>query len=315
MTQATAPGKVILFGEHAVVYGRPAIAIPVTQVRARAIVEANEAGEETRLLAPDLGMELSLSQAPLENPLAAAIRQLQTATGLHPWPPLTVTVTSQIPIASGLGSGAAITAAIIRAAAHHLGLGHLATNEWISDLTYEVEKIHHGTPSGIDNTVVAFEQPVYFMRRQPQNLIEPFKVARPLRLLIADTGISSSTRVVVEDVRRRWQADAVRFEALFDGCGRIAEAARKAIEKGALAEVGRLMTENQALLREMTVSSPALDQLVTAALEADALGAKLSGAGRGGNIIALVTPETETAVGQALHAAGAYSLITTIVES
>jgi mevalonate kinase len=220
-----------------------------------------------------------------------------------------ITVSSDIPIASGLGSGASITAAIIRALAIYLDLTGLATDQWISDLTYEVEKFHHGTPSGIDNTVVAYEQPVYFMRQEPQNLIETFELAQPLHLLVADTGVSSSTKAVVSDVRRAWQADPQRFEQIFDGCADIAIAGREAIQAGDQRAIGRLMSRNHELLVEMTVSSPQLDQLVAAAKSAGALGAKLSGGGRGGNMIALVAPEAEQAVHDALTQAGAYSIL------
>ncbi|RMG96930.1 MAG: mevalonate kinase [Chloroflexi bacterium] len=309
----TAPGKVILFGEHAVVYGRPAIAAPVTQVRATAVISPNpQAG--IRLQAPDLNTDIMLTEANPEDPLAAAVLQFQQAAA-RPLPDFILTVTSSIPIASGLGSGAAITAAIIRALAHYTGLRHLASNERVSALTYEVEKIHHGTPSGIDNTVVSFEQLVYFVRQQPQNRIETFPVGRPLHLLVADTGIRSSTKAVVMDVRQQWQENPTRFEALFDGCGQIARTARTAIETGDWETIGRLMNENHALLQEMTVSSPELDRLVTAAREAGALGAKLSGAGRGGNMIALVTPETKTAVSHALHQAGAQNVLTSTIQN
>lgn len=310
MITASAPGKIILFGEHAVVYGRPAIAAPISQVRATATITPRQTPGIT-LLAPDLGTSWELDTAPADDPLAAALRQLQTAFNLPQFPPMNVTVTSQIPIASGLGSGAAITAALIRAVAAFLGRSQGQDNAWVCALTYEVEKIHHGTPSGIDNTVVTYEQPVYFVRRQPENQIEPFRVARPLTLLVADTGVRSQTRDVVGDVRRQWQAQPARLEAMFTACGEIALAARAAIEAGQVLEIGRLMDENQAQLGQMTVSSRELDRLVTAALAAGALGAKLSGAGRGGNMIALVLPETETAVRQALYTAGACQVLTT----
>jgi len=314
MTCATAPGKIILFGEHAVVYGRPAIAAPVSQLRATAVVEDSRT-PGIRLLAADLGTDIQLDDAAEDDPVAAVVRQLQLAAQLARLPDLTITVTSQIPIASGLGSGAAITAAVIRALARHLGLAQLSSDEWVSSLTYEIEKIHHGTPSGIDNTVVAYEKPVYFVRQQPQNRIETFAVGEPLRLLVADTGQSSSTKAVVGDVRRQWLAETAHFEALFDGCGRIARQARQVIEAGDVARVGRLMDDNHQLLQDMTVSSAALDALVRAAREAGALGAKLSGAGRGGNMIALVTAERETAVFHALQQAGARSILTTVIPS
>ncbi len=313
MVSATAPGKIILFGEHAVVYGRPAIAVPLSQLKATAVVSpGTQPG--IRLIAPDLGQDIMLTDASPDDPIAAVIWQVQTAVNRPTLPDLTITVSSQIPVASGLGSGAAITAAVIRALASFLGVGHLATNAWVSALTYEVEKIHHGTPSGIDNTVVAYEMPVYFVRQASGNHLEPFTVAQPLHLLVADTGVRSSTRVAVGDVRRQWQAAPEKFEAIFDGCGHIAVAARAAIEAGDTATLGALMVENHAWLQEMTVSSPELDTLVTAAANAGALGAKLSGAGRGGNMIALVTPKTAATVRAALYTAGAKTILAATLE-
>lgn len=309
-TKATAPGKIILFGEHAVVYGRPAIAAPMSQVRATAVIEANPQ-PGIRLIAPDLAQDVLLSDVDLDDPIAAVVEQVRQAAGLSQLPDLKVTVTSQIPIASGLGSGAAITAAVVRALAKFMGLDDLLSDEAVSQLTYEVEKLHHGTPSGIDNTVVSYERPVYFVRQQPRNRIEPFVVGQPLTLLVADTGVRSSTKIAVGDVRTEWEADPTTFEALFDGCGQITEAARAAIEAGDLATIGALMQENHALLQKMTVSSPELDRLVDTAVSAGAIGAKLSGAGRGGNIIALITPGTETAVTTALYQAGAKSVLMT----
>lgn len=314
MVQASAPGKIILFGEHAVVYGRPAIAVPVSQIRATAVVEpSRERG--VHLIAPDIAISTLLSDAGADDPLAAALRQLKLATGLARWPDMSVTVSSQIPISGGLGSGAAITAAVIRAVADFLGFSKLATDEWVSDLTFEVEKIHHGTPSGIDNTVVSYEQPVYFVRERPRNRVEPFQVSSPLHFLIADTGVKSSTRVVVEDVRRQRQEDPSRFDAMFDECGRIASAARQAIERGDVNEIGRLMTANQAVLREMTVSSREVELLVRAAMDAGASGAKLSGAGRGGNIIALVNETSKPLVRRALLAQEARGVLSSTLKS
>ena len=309
----TAPGKIILFGEHAVVYGRPAIAVPLSHMRAEATIRAAQSGGVV-LVAPDLGIECNLAEAKPGDALALTVQQVQVAAGLDRLPDMTITVTSDIPIAAGLGSGAAITAATTRALIDFLGLEALASNRWISDLTYEVEKIHHGTPSGIDNTVVAYERPVYFVRQEPKNLIETFSVQRPLRLLIGDTGISSRTKTVVGDVRRLWQNDPRRFNGLFDGCGAVSEAAREAIEIGDSEEIGRLMNKNHALLVDMTVSSPELDRLVFAAIDAGALGAKMSGGGRGGNMIALTTTATENAVRAALSAAGARRISLSVIE-
>lgn len=309
-TETSAPGKIILFGEHAVVYGQPAIAAPVTQVRAWArISDADRPG--VYISAPDLEEEHWLEDSDEDDALAAAVRIVQREAGLETLPPLHIQVHSEIPIASGLGSGAATAAALIRALARHLEYFDLARDERIAALTYEIEKIHHGTPSGIDNTVVALEKAIYFVRRSPQNLIEPFSVSRPLTFLIADSGRRSRTREVVGDVRRRWQAQREHFEGLFDACGRIARKARVALEAGDQATLGPLMNENQSLLQKMTVSSPELDHLVHTARQAGAFGAKLSGAGRGGNIIALVDGANQDAVRAALLEAGARRVMQT----
>lgn len=311
-TEATAPGKIILFGEHAVVYGRPAIAVPVTQVRATAEVE-DSAIKGVRLHAPDLGREYWLSEAEENDPFAYVVRVFSVAASLGTLPDLKVTVRSTIPIAGGLGSGAAMAAAVIRALAKHLDITELGANQRVSELTYQVETLLHGTPSGIDNTVVAYEKPVFFIRQRPHNRIETFSISQPLRFLIADTGVESETKLVVGDVRRRWQKDPGKYEKIFDNCGRIVNAAKVEIEGGRIKEIGHLMIENQAYLKEMTVSSPELERLISTALGAGALGAKLSGAGRGGNMIALVTDLQEEKVRSALLSAGAQRVLSSVL--
>ena len=174
------PGKVILFGEHAVVYGRPALAVPVTQVQAEAVVEPGEAGAGLTIVAADLGETIVVRDAPADHPLAAAARLTLVKFGLDD-PDWRVTVRSTIPIASGMGSGAAVSAAIVRAlveaANSKLQIANRQVTESavlqfavcslqsLSALVYEVERLHHGTPSGIDNTVVVYGQPVYFRTR------------------------------------------------------------------------------------------------------------------------------------------------------
>jgi len=304
---SSAPGKVILFGEHAVVYGRPAIAVPVTQVRASATVEPAPPGSGLTLVAPDLGRSVVLAMAPQDEPLAAAAR-LTLAHLSAPEPDATLSIHSTIPIASGLGSGAAVSTALVRALMGFLG--HALEPAEVSSLVFEVEKVHHGTPSGIDNTVVAYEQPVYFVHGQP---IERLTVAAPFTLLIGDTGIPSPTRKVVERVRRGWQCEPARYDALFDQIGDLVDEARRAMECGDVDALGPLMDENHALLIELGVSSPELDALVETARFAGAPGAKLSGAGQGGNMIALVEEDLVEEVAEALREAGAAGVICTRV--
>jgi mevalonate kinase len=180
----------------------------------------------------------------------------------------------------------------------------------VSTLVFETEKLLHGTPSGIDNTVVAFEQPVYFVKSRPP---EPIRAARPFQILIGDTGQPSPTKVTVAEVRAAHDRDPHDLDRLFDEIGRVADAARHEIEAGRPESLGALMNLNHVLLRELGVSSPELDTLVAAAGEAGATGAKLSGGGRGGNMLALVDESTVGPVREALLAAGAVRVIETQV--
>lgn len=313
MTVAYAPGKIILVGEHAVVYGRPAVAVPVTQVRAQATVENASKGQGLAIVATDLDQKLLLRGEegwPYEDPLARTVVATLEYLGLRLEQDLTITVKSDIPIARGLGSGAAVSTAMVRAVAGYFSR-NLSPQE-VSQLVYEAERIHHGTPSGIDNTVIAHERPVYFVQGQtPQTLA----VGRTLWLLIGDSGEPSPTREVVDAVRRRWEKSREMYESLFDRVGGIAWRVRRAIEDGDLTEIGRLMNENHQLLQELGVSSPLLDSLARAATDGGALGAKLSGAGRGGNVIALVSRESRPQVERALLGAGAERVIHTEVFS
>jgi mevalonate kinase len=309
---ATAPGKIILFGEHAVVYGRPAIAVPVLQVRAKAVINFDPRSAPGRVIlrAPDIGLETTLADLPENHPLAVVIWKAASAMKLSHIPACTIQVTSNIPIAGGMGSGAAVSVAILRA--FSASLGYPLSDEQVSKLAYEVEVIHHGTPSGIDNSVITYAKPVYFVKGK---MIEILQVKRSFTLLIGDTGVQSPTANVVSDVYQAWEEAEEQFEWLFDAVGTIAASAREAIEVGSIDSLGPLMNENHALLRKMGVSSPELDTLVEAACSAGALGAKLSGAGRGGNMIALVTPESSDKVARELVNAGAVRTILTEIRA
>lgn len=306
---ATAPGKAILFGEHAVVYGRAAIAVPVAEVKATATITDAPAGSGCTIAAPDVGAHVQLS-TPQEDPLALAVRLAIEEAGIEEEPDWQITVRSDIPIAGGMGSGAAVSAALAKAVFAHRQLpAHRQPDAGtVNRIVYAVEKLHHANPSGIDNTVVVYRQPVRFVRGRPP---QRFEIARPFHLVIADTGIASSTAAVVSDVRSAWEKDTKRYEAIFDGIGEIAETARRAIESGNVDALGPLMKENHRLLRKLDVSSGELERLIAVAEEGGASGAKLSGAGRGGNLIAAVERKNVEAVKEALLAGGAAGIVVT----
>jgi mevalonate kinase len=311
MTTATAPGKIILFGEHAVVYGRPAIAAPVPQVRAQADVDLlpGEPVGSIRVDAPDVGQAFWLDEADEGDPLARAVRLALEEVRVRSIPALRIRITSTIPVASGLGSGAAVSLAVLRALTEHLGLR--LSDARASALAFEVEKLHHGTPSGIDNTVIAEQRPIYFRRGRE---IEFLHLARRLELVIGVSDRPSPTGAAVGQVRERWRVDPSTMEALFDAVAGVVDEARRALEGDAAQDLGRLMTRNHELLAEIGVSTLALDRLVEAACRAGATGAKLSGAGLGGNVIACAAPERLPAVAQALRESGAVQTIALQVE-
>ena len=330
----SAPGKIILFGEHSVVYGRPAIAIPVTQVSARCTIEPGVVGMGVRVVAQDLGIAFALTETPLENPLAAAIQKTINHLNLPAEPDITLTLTSSIPIARGLGSGAAISTAIVRALGQYFD--QIFEPQQVSEIVFEIEKLHHGTPSGIDNTVVAFGQPIFFVKGQPDldgtrtkeehsisedlpkkqefhrsGPIDRLRVAASLTFIIGDTGVESQTHKVVGDLRARRKREVARYERYFDEMAALTIEARKGIETGDVASIGRCMIANHALLERIGVSSEPLNRLVAGALEAGAIGAKLSGAGWGGNMIAMVESERVDPVVEALLACGATGTLMT----
>jgi len=307
---AYAPGKVILTGEHAVVYGQPAIAAPVNEVRARASVEANPKAEpgSVFIIAPDIALKTSLADLPRDHPMVTVIQGVQNALGVKRLPALTLKVSSTIPIAAGLGSGAAISVAVSRALSAFLGSP--LNDEEVSRLAFETDQYYHGTPSGIDNTVISFGMLVFFMKEQP---IELLTNKRDFTLVIADTGEKSHTGEVVGELRQRVQKKSERYHVIFDQIGKLTLAARRAIEHGELNQLGKLFSDNHALLRQLDVSSEKLDLLVKVALDAGALGAKLSGAGQGGNMIALVNEQDAEKIASCLKSAGAVNTIITTI--
>ena len=180
-----APGKIILFGEHAVVYSQPAIAIPVTRVSAtaRVIPDLEARAGHVRIQAADIQLDKYLKDLAEDHPLGTAVKLTFDAVLPEHIPAFTLHITSNIPLSAGMGSSAAVSIAIIRALSAFLGKP-LTTFE-ISDIAYKVEKIHHGTPSGIDNNVITYGKPIYFLRGKP---IEFIQIRHPTYWIIADAG-------------------------------------------------------------------------------------------------------------------------------
>lgn len=296
--EASAPAKIILFGEHAVVYGQPAIAAPMPAMRTRARIVSTGGGGGVRFQHVDEVLPDAISTDQAQASLALTVDLVYKRLNL-PQPDVMIAISSDIPPASGLGSGAAVATAIARVLCQHSGVT-LSSGD-LNAIIYEVEKAHHGTPSGIDNTVIVYERPIYFVREKPTAWLE---VGAPLSLLIADTGVSSSTKSAVSAVRTLYESNRDRVSAWIADIGAIAQSARDAIAAGDLLQIGQLMRRNHARLRDLTVSSAELDKLVAVAEDAGAYGAKLSGGGRGGHLIVLVNPKDAERIAATLVTAG-----------
>jgi len=298
----SAPGKMILLGEHAVVYGQPAIALPVFGRRAKARVTLNDTGEK-RLEVPRI-RETQGPEPPPSDELRPLVLTISAALEHFGAPERGVTarLQSTIPIGAGMGSSAAAAVALVRALAAALrrDLSHAD----LVRLAMVAERGFHGKPSGVDVEVVAREAPVFYV---PGKGVEPVCAGHAdFHWALAHCGIGAPTAAVVRDVARRRLRKPKRYDRLFGELGRLTRAARRALQGGGPEDLGPLMDQGHALLAEIGVSCPELDALVAAAREAGALGAKLSGAGRGGHIIALApSRRSVAAIEAACRRAGA----------
>jgi len=307
----SAPAKIILFGEHAVVYGQPAIAAPLSNLRVTATIRKLKDQQQMRLITTgeNESLPIDIHLEDVNSAFATTARLVLDYFDALP-PQVEISIDSQIPVASGLGSGAAVTTALARAIAE--AINQSLPDEKLNQIVFEVEKIYHGTPSGIDNTVIVYEKPVYYVRNHPLELLS---IPKPIMFVVGDTGISASTKIAVSDVGRLHKAEPNRIQPILASIGGLVNRARIAIESGHIEPLGHLMLQNHALLRTLTVSSPEIENLIEAAIADGALGAKLSGGGRGGNMIALVQADTAENVRQALLNAGAKrAFITTLGE-
>ena len=303
-----APGKILLIGEHSVVYSHPAIAIPLRSVNARVESEFTRDGQIT-LGSDDLG-EVARPGQPVPDRLAPLVRLSQRVLELfgEGKEGVRVRIRSTIPVGRGMGSGAAVAVALIRSLCKLLNRALDA--EQVMELALEAEKEFHGDPSGVDCAVVALNEPVYFTRGKPPQPIIAGRSA--FRFVVADTGVVSPTRRVVEFVRQARDRDRARYDSFFWELGSMASVAREVLRTGCAEEMALCMNRAHEILREMGVSSAELDQLVSAALENGALGAKLSGAGQGGVMIALLAEDgDEDKIIRGLQLAGARQIFAT----
>jgi mevalonate kinase len=282
-------GKVILLGEHAVVYGVPAIAVGIDR---GACAEARplETGP-SRLLVR--GWNVAVCEDEDQHDLARAFRALLDA-GRATNPGMSacsVEVEADLPPGGGLGCSAAMGVAIARAVEPTLG------EDAVQERAMAWERVFHGNPSGVDAAVAARGGCIFFRKGEP---LERVRVRGTLHLCVGSTGTPSSTKSMVDALASlRAERPEIVAEA-FEGVRSLVQSARLAIETGDRPALGRLMDLNQMLLAALFVSSTSIERMCALARDAGALGAKLTGAGGGGSVVALVP---SAAAGEAVLAA------------
>lgn len=299
---AFAGGKVILFGEHAVVHQRPALAAGISIGVDATATEA----DADRLTADPWGVDLTPGQGEGEG--ADLARAFATALELYPAdrPRFHVHTEVGIPGGAGLGCSAALGVAIIHALDEAMGIERDPEERGRVSMAWE--KVFHGNPSGVDNMMAAVGGIAVYRRGEP---LEPIRARRSLPMVIAHSGESSSTKEMVSMVTRQYEREPERVGELFDGIASLVRNAKLAIQDGDLRAVGQLMDMNQALLSGIMLSTEKLEQLCKVARDAGALGAKLTGAGGGGCMIALCDSVADAeAVQGALEPHASFTAIT-----
>jgi mevalonate kinase len=287
MGKGSGYGKVILFGEHFVVHGVPGI-VSAIDSSTDATVKKAQSGlnvKDERKTAKGYSEEKRLQQI-------ESIERMLKAMELDSKTPLDIWIGGTLPGFSGLGASAASSVAIARAISEELSLN--LSNDKINAIAYEAEKAYAGNPSGIDNTAATYGGLMWFKKNPAggQDLVEKLHVQRPIEIVIGSTGKVANTKAMVEGVAERKKQNPAQYDPLFKQAENLAVAGRKALEAYDLKKVGELMNENHHILQEIGVSSKELDMLVDLAREQGAFGAKLTGGGGGGCMVAL-TPGKE----------------------
>jgi hydroxymethylglutaryl-CoA reductase len=289
----TAAGKVILLGEHAAVYGKHALALPIPGAVTATVHES----ENLTLEVPDwkLSREISRDTSGVD----AAVRRILENLGVRQRG-FTIRVRSALPRAMGLGSSAAFAVAIVRAFDRLLGLS--LDDKRVNEIAFDCEKLAHGNPSGVDNTLATFARPILF-RKGDSFQVEELQLERTPPIVIACGHQPGVTHEQVAGVRARYEAHPAAYAAIFEQIDGLSIAGAKALVAGEYAELGQLMNIGHGLLNALGVSTPELERMIEIARQAGATGAKLTGAGGGGSIVA-ACPGTERAVVTALRSAG-----------
>ncbi len=300
-------GKAILFNEHFVVYGVPAIVSAIGKYTIAKVEPINNSGWkiiDNRKATPNYKEDKIDQQKDSINRILRKMNIDTSSSGIE------ITLEGNLYCASGIGASAASCVAIARALSNHFNMN--LSNDEINDIAYEGEKGYHGNPSGIDNTASTFGGLIWFEKGENQKM-EKIEIPNPIEIVMGNTGKVADTSAAVAGVRERKEKYPEKYNEIFDRAENIAYLARDALQDEDYHELGKLMSEDHKLLQQIEVSSRELDFLVKLARDQGAYGAKLTGGGLGGNMLAL-TPgkDLQDDVANAIEKEGFQTLKTQI---
>ena len=293
----SSPSKIILFGEHSVVYGYPAIVAAISRRSFCQIEPRIDNNVKINLL--DFNsqktyslLELNQEFVEKESNYSSIVTIIQEIfknkdISFSQKSGFSVKIKSDIPIAAGLGSSASIHVSLVNALNNYFGL-NLSKIE-ISDVAFTGEKDVHGNPSGIDNTIASFGGLLYYQNRQ----FTPFSIKHPITLIVTNTKIPRNTGDMVSNVRKLYEKEKDNVEKMFQTIDKIVIKGKEMLESSNINELGNLMNQNQEILEKIGVSNDKINELVEIALKNGAIGSKLTGAGGGGCIISLIDENNE----------------------